>query len=147
MKANELESKDLMIGDLVYACIEEEIVGEAKYKIISKIRDLEANGDFTVEFVGVVPDELDWQDGEDISWIEPVPLTAEILEKNFEKKTFYGIYDDYFDFDIREYSDSIYVATFHNCEASFPDQSVTLSFVHELQHFLNHCGIEREIKI
>ena len=77
--------------------------------------------------------------------VEGVPITREILEKNFEKKTFYGIYDDYFDLDIREYSDSIYVVTFHNCEASFPDQSVTLSFVHQLQHFLNHCGIEHEI--
>ena len=84
---------------------------------------------------------------ESVYLAEPIPLTPEILEKNFEKKTFYGIYDDYFDLDIREYSDSIYVATFHNCEASFPDQSVTLSFVHELQHFLNHCGIEHEITL
>lgn len=81
------------------------------------------------------------------SHIDPIPLTKEILEKNFEKKTFYGIYDDYFDLDIRQYSDSIYVVTFHNCEMSFPDQSVTLSFVHELQHFLRHCGIEYEIKL
>lgn len=82
-----------------------------------------------------------------VDQIEPIPLTAEILEKNFEKKTFYGIYDDYFDLDIREYSDSIYVATFHNCEMNTPDQQMTFSFVHELQHFLNHCGIEKEIEL
>lgn len=79
--------------------------------------------------------------------IFPIPLTPEILEKNFEKKTFYGIYDDYFDLDIREYSDSVYVATFHNCEMHTPDQQMTFSFVHELQHFLNHCGIEKEIEL
>ena len=79
--------------------------------------------------------------------IDPIPLTPEILEKNFEKKTFYGIYDDYFDLDIREYSDSVYVATFHNCEMNIPDQQMTFSFVHELQHFLNHCGIEKEIEL
>lgn len=79
--------------------------------------------------------------------VEGVPITPEILEKNFEKKTFYGIYDDYFDLDIREYSDSIYVVTFHNCEMNSPDQQMIFSFVHELQHFLNHCGIEKEIKL
>ena len=79
--------------------------------------------------------------------ISEIPITEEILEKNFEKKTFYGIYDDYFDLSIREYSDSIYVVTFHNCDASFPDQIVTLCFVHELQHFLHHCGIEKEIML
>ena len=59
--------------------------------------------------------------------VEGIPLTSEILEKNFEKKIFYGIYDDYFDLDIREYSDSIYVVTFHNYEAGFPSCSTLYS--------------------
>lgn len=78
-------------------------------------------------------------------YLDPIPLTAEILEKNFNKKTFYGIFDDYFDFDIREYSDGIYIVTYHCCEMNLPDQCIILSFVHELQHFLNHCGILKEI--
>ena len=122
-----MKAKDLMIGDWV-----KNDLGEIQQVV--EIRDNEkimlAYNDF------YSADEL-----------EPIPLTAEILEKNFEKKTFYGIYDDYFDLDIREYSDSIYVATFHNCEMNTPDQQMTFSFVHELQHFLNHCGIEKEIEL
>lgn len=77
----------------------------------------------------------------------PIPLTPEILEKNFEKKTFYGIFDDYFDLDIREYSDGLYIVTYHSCEFNIPDQTIHISWVHELQHFLNHCGITHEIKL
>lgn len=79
-------------------------------------------------------------------FLQPIPLTAEILEKNeFEKKTFYGIYDDYFDLDIREYSDGLYIVTYHSCEFNIPDQTIHLSWVHELQHFMRHCGIDKEI--
>jgi hypothetical protein len=80
-------------------------------------------------------------------YLEPIPLTPEILEKNFEKKTFYGIYDDYFDLDIWEYSDGLYIVTYHSCEFNIPDQTIHLSWVHELQHFMRHCGIEKEITI
>ena len=79
--------------------------------------------------------------------VDGVPITQEILEKNFEKKTFYGIYDDFFDLDIREYSDGIYIVTYHSCEMNIPDQTVHVSWVHELQNFMNHCGIEHDIKL
>lgn len=79
--------------------------------------------------------------------LEPIPITQDFLEKNFEKKTFFGIFDDYFDLTIREYSDSLYVVDYHCCEMSLPDQHVTVCFVHELQHFMNHCAIEKEIKL
>ena len=79
-------------------------------------------------------------------YFDPIPLTPEILEKNgFEKKTFYGIYDDYFDLDIREYSDGLYIVTYHSCEFNIPDQTIHLSWVHELQNFMRHCGIDKEI--
>ena len=120
-----IQANELMIGDWVLA-YEHPI----QVEVIYNNRRIQAN------CIELCEDEF-----------EPIPITAEILEKNFEKKTFYGIYDDYFDLYLREYSDSIYVATFHNCEMSFPDQSITLSFVHELQHFMNHCGIKKEIKL
>lgn len=78
--------------------------------------------------------------------IEPVPITAEILKKNFEKKTFYGICDDYFDLTIREYSDGVYVINYHDCEINMPDQVELLSYVHELQQFLWRKGIQKEIE-
>lgn len=154
MKANELESKDLMIGDLVYACIEEEIVGEAKYKIISKIRVLEANGDLSVEFVGEFPDEFDWQDGDDIGWAEPIPITPEILNKNFRgykrgsgALTYfvYELNEDYFiragagDIDLcMHYDDSEHAA--HD-----DIYLVELKYVHTLQHALRLFGFDKEI--
>lgn len=82
------------------------------------------------------------------SGAEPVPITIDILERNgFEKKTFYGIYDDYFDFYIREYSDGLYIVTYHSCEFNIPDQIIHVSWVHELQNFMRHCGIKKEITI
>ena len=79
--------------------------------------------------------------------VTPIPITDVFLRMNFEKKTFYGIFDDYFDLDIREYSDSIFIVTYHACEFNIPDQTIHVSWVHELQHFLNHCGITHEIKL
>lgn len=79
--------------------------------------------------------------------VTPIPITDVFLRMNFEKKTFYGIFDDYFDLDIREYSDGLYIVTYHSCEFNIPDQTIHVSWVHELQHFLNHCGITHEIKL
>ena len=47
---------------------------------------VEINGDETCDIIEI--------DDECVG----IPITEKILEKNFEKKTFYGIYDDYFDF-------------------------------------------------
>ena len=154
MKANELESKDLMIGDIVYACIEEEILGEAKYKIISKIKVLEANGDYAVEFVGEFPDELDWQDGDDISWVEPIPLSTDILLTNgFEQQELGGervaIWtgfgeDNCHDIEVEFDGDKpihlkidgpVYLAT------------PNIKYLHQLQHFLRDCETGKEIKL
>ena len=127
-----IQAKDLMIGDIIHVDYDfSEIVGT-----VSGI----ANGKIIVETqygsIAVYKNE-----------VFPISLTPEILEKNFEKKTFYGIYDDYFDLDIREYSDGLYIVTYHSCEFNIPDQTIHVSWVHELQHFLNHCGITHEIKL
>lgn len=83
MKANEIEDgKVLMIGDLVIGCIETDIVGEATYKIPCKVTDIYHCGDVICEPLKSFPDGLDWQEGDDFSWIEAIPLTKEILEKN-----------------------------------------------------------------
>ena len=82
-----------------------------------------------------------------IAGVEPIPLTPEILEKNFEKKALWGIYDDYYDFTIREWN-GMFIVNYHYCEIPMPDtQIVGISYVHELQHALRMCGIEKEIII
>ena len=96
---------------------------------------VEINGDETCDIIEI--------DDECVG----IPITKEILEKNFEKKTFYGIYDDYFDLDIREYSDGLYIVTYHSCEFNIPDQTIHVSWVHELQHFMRHCSIDKTIEL
>ena len=81
--------------------------------------------------------------------IEPIPLTPEILEKNgFKKKGYrYGIYDDYFDFEMHEYNDGTWLVSYHCCEMSLPDEQLLICYIHQLQHFMRHCGIEKEIEL
>lgn len=121
-----IDSKDLQIGDLV-------MTPYGTHKVDTIYGD---TGRVSADLI-----ELD------ISELDAIPLTPEIMEKNFEKKTFYGIYDDYFDLDIREYSDGLYIVTYHSCEFNIPNQTIHLSWIHELQHFMRHCGIEKEIRL
>ena len=107
---------------------------------------------FKIEAITIIdtPEYVTGSDGFDveIADLQPIPLTKEILEENgFEKKIHYGIFDDYYDFELWEYSDGIWLTTYHNCEVSLPDEQVFISFVNELQHFLTHCGIEKEIEL
>ena len=125
MKANEL-----MIGDWV--------------KISSQFAQIYDVGHNTIG--------VQFSDGYDVfepKSIEPITLTVEILKSNgFERKGHrYGIYDDYFDFELHEYNDGTWLATYHCCEMSLPDEQVLIFHVHQLQHFMRHCGIEKEIII
>ncbi len=81
--------------------------------------------------------------------LEPIPLTAEILEQNgFKKKGHrYGIYDDYFDFEMYEYNDGTWIVTYHCCEMQLPDEQLLVCYVHQLQHFMRHCAIEKELRL
>ena len=129
-----IHANELQIGDWILSIIDRYDHTEKKPVRITGIRK---------DFIRTDDSDV-WYP---LETFEPIPLTPEILEKNFEKKTFYGIYGDYFDLEFKEYSDSIYIVTYHNCEFNLPDQMMQVSFVHELQHFLNHCGIEKEIKL
>ena len=88
--------------------------------------------------------------------LDPIPITPEILEKNgFEKKLpignapFYTFSDDdeYYALAIDEYTDSLWRIEYTNCEINFPIVRIMVCFVHELQHALRLCGIEKEIVI
>jgi len=115
-----LTAKDLMIGDWVFDC-----------KNISYNR-------MTSEALCA------FEDGQ--LAIIPIPLTKEILKKNgFEYDHYYHnwIYNEFtinyghlIDEDDGDYL-FIWVA----------DTSVKLTYVHELQHALRLCGIEKEINL
>lgn len=164
MKTNEIEDgKILMIGDLVVGCIETDIVGEATYKILCKVTDINHYGDVSCEALKPFPDELDWQDGDDFSWIEPIPLTAEILEKNgFEKALdedgteCYRYYnragDGYIKISLYnggagDWSiEIVNYEKFDNNEIVYNNNFIFLK-VHQLQHALRLCGIDKTIEL
>ena len=159
MKANEIEDgKVLMIGDLVVGCIETDIVGEATYKILCKVTDINHYGDVRCEALEPFPDELDWQDGDDFSWIEPIPLTPEILEKNGFKthipenhlETVYACQDV-----SNAVADELY-ALWPYQDGSFylllrvngKDMvRIDVHYIHQLQHALRLCGIDKNIEL
>lgn len=85
-----------------------------------------------------------------IDQVKPIPITAEILEKNFSQHSRY-VYDhcdDYFDLYITEFSDGLWCVTFDEIEMSgLPTWKMYVSNVHELQHALRLCNIEKEIEL
>ena len=126
-----MKAKELMLGDWV-----KHPKGQNR---ITAIQDNDV----------VFTDYADNIDGAcDIDDLEPIEITEDWLEKNFERGGNYiGIYDDYFDFYIRPIQDGIWMLTYSSCEMSLPIESVTVSWVHELQHFLTHCCIDKELKM
>lgn len=89
--------------------------------------------------------------------LKPIPLTAEILEKNgFKhyliaekgfKREEWTLSDDYYDIVISEWSDSIWVFRYECTEMNTPHEQRTFSYVHNLQHALRECGIDKTIEI
>lgn len=86
--------------------------------------------------------------------LSPIPLTPEILEKNFTRtevrilagtKTHYIEGDDFYAVTLNEYTDSIWEMEYTNCEAHFPLCRVLVAHVHEMQHALKMFGIDKEI--
>jgi hypothetical protein len=127
-----MKAEELMIGDWVQGFLPDtysEVVGIPNEKRVAIM-------------VGGAYMEVSDED------IQPVPLTPEILEKNFGKavggKFFDG--DDYEELYICEVSDSIWLVRCDNVEfSSIPSEQVMVSHVHQLQHALRHFGIEKEI--
>lgn len=121
-----MEAKDLMVGDLVYH--HNEVVR------ITRI------GQNLVTYI-----YYHYVDCE-VTEIEPIPLTAEILEKNGY------VYND----SLCEWASNSFCIEFgHKPFEDEPDHlfvwvgncHVVLQYVHELQHALRLCGIKKEIEI
>ena len=80
--------------------------------------------------------------------LEPIPLTAEILEKNFGEKIDEMFFDgdEFYELFIHEINDGTWIIKHDNIEFSnIPRQQVMVGYVHELQHALRLCGIEKEV--
>ena len=70
--------------------------------------------------------------------IRPIPLTEEILAKNEFVKTWNG------DWQFKEYSTIIISKDYY---VNIFERSIRVDYVHELQHLLRLCGIEKELTI
>lgn len=137
-----MRKEELSVGNYVYGI---EIEGSEDHaygqEMRYPVRIESIYGDTILDHYGM---ERDIKEG-----IEPIPLTAEILEKNFTKKgNRYGIYEDFYDFELHEYNDGMWQAVYHNCEMSgVPDESSSICFVHQLQRMMTDCYIDVELGI
>ena len=150
-----MNAKDLMIGDWIHRCYTcsdtgREVVIDFQ---LTEIRNL-AKSLYVCSEKGVVCKVED---------AEPIPLTAEILEKNgweLISNTPYKLEYFWSTGAIEEYADiHIYVGKDHSnvWRWDFPILNIHLyrgdmeltkfCYVHELQHALRLCGIEKEIEL
>lgn len=127
-----MKATELMIGDWVCFDGDVEHTNPVQIDIVSQ------------EEAGVDGDYYD-------RWL-PIPLTAEILEKNFPKPR--GEY--WADGDFPQIGYSIpchtdghlpYVEVSIYDPARVMEFEMYLNYVHELQHAMRLCGIEKEIEI
>lgn len=145
MKANELKVTDLMVGDWV-SC---QINGiEVKYVRIASLNKTTMNGipsDF-IEFDKVMIDMLHGSYYQvDVASIHPIPLTSEILKKNGLANDPYGCHfkeDEYMMLEISVEEEGIYWTINYNEYGV-----LKLKYVHQLQHALRLCGINKEIVV
>ena len=145
MKANEL-----MIGDWVRvtdkAC-ETYCYGEYKAGEIVQVREI-------LDY-GINPD---WSGAEvndvlHLEAIEPIPLTKEILERN----DFLNVGEQVIQYEnglcwvwVEEDTMRLGIDANNNSwdgECTTPMMRVHITYVHQLQHALRLCGIEKEIKL
>lgn len=127
MKANEL-----MIGDWVQG-----FLPNTNSKIVGILNDIQV-----AIYGGGAYIELDVDD------LQPIPLTPEILEKNgfvkSERFDVWKIIEEHLEIRVSHWRVAIIFIDdlgSDECEYSFPRPK----FVHELQHALRLCGIDKEI--
>lgn len=122
-----MRAKDLMIGDWVYNSKNErcKVCGTSEIfdsNITLDNYDKENDGCFETEFE-----------------VSPIPLTSEILERNgiryqYGMPWYQGGADGVFEFRYRSDDDTIEIRK-------------AVRYVHELQHILKDCGIEKEVEL
>lgn len=139
-----IRAEDLMIGDWAY------IYHPTRERIPVKVDGV------WIETIERINNGLTREDSPMFRIVEPIPLTPEILEKNeFEKLGYDG-------WEFSEQDDdnhSLFTILWRNDYAvphlrilSFVQKygefsSFNIRYVHELQHALRLCGIEKEIVI
>ena len=151
MKAEELMVGDLLIVNKDGLCI--------KKGSVVRVRGIDADNTFRFgELLGSATcrplDNTQFDGGIWCDYLDPIPLTLEILEKNgFEKQGFDG-----WDYTFGTEADNGHVLwrtdygiphlMIESYSSKYGDfRSFGIQYVHELQHALKLCGINLEIKL
>ena len=121
---------------------------------ICKVREIRED---TISVSWIDKDSRDWHTSPlSATLFGPVGLTPEILEKNFNSTEIpndpYGAYfyesNEYVEVYIKEYTDGLWEVVVDEIEfSSLPTWKMYVSNVHELQHALRLCGIDKEITV
>lgn len=127
-----MDAKDLMIGDWVIR----KGVPEEKLRVVA-IDSIQGIVYLDLDGLGIT---------EKLTNIEPIPLTFEILEKNGFRKESYievvGGLDTYY------LGEEIGSFRIHRLQKGYYQFGLAkINFVHQLQHALKLCGINKEIEI
>ncbi len=140
-----ISTKDLMIGNWVY--MEAHRGYEAQYIQVETIPDSSSKDHYG--HIGAFPvgGDNDFRDIED-RHLFPIPLTAEILEKNFQEflpgiNLMYKLKGPYCA--VNEDGQWVFGLVKVDGENSTRYPLVKISYVHQLQNALRLCGIEHEI--
>lgn len=141
-----MKVKDLMIGDLVNLNFDVDYkTGKSIYAPV-QVTGINKDGTIDVNFIYDKSESM--QDRWDLKLIEPIPLTKEILYKNgFDGDVYLWINADdekileYYPFEHRL---SLWYSEEKNQEILFKCHCF---YVHEFQHALKMCGIEKEIAL
>lgn len=144
MKTNELTSKDLMVGNWVIC------YHPSRLKSFEKV---------SVGLLHTMQEQEYGHIKEDsplFRIVEPIPLTPEILEKNgFERENLITSYNHYIGIDNRvSFNDDSYCMNSRNMWIVHIDSedyctiaNCELTYLHELQHLLKLCRIDKEIVV
>lgn len=137
-----MEAKDLMIGDWVH--VEAHRGFNAQNVKVETIPDNDGDNEYGHHY-GHIGTWLDGGDNDfrdvEAKHLQPIPLTPEILEKNGweERPTGYVFYTDG-----KRYDNSLWYI-FGSNTFVVNTTEFQIKYVHELQHALRLCGIEKEI--
>lgn len=151
METKKLTAKDLMIGDLVCYCKENNYL--TKVESIHNTGHASVSDEYCIKCFRDRKDPLYDKNPIDFFNVEilhPIPLTAEILEKNFERDEYdgYSYYEINDEFCIRNAYDRIFLAQWIDSEWSllqYPNFIIDLESVDQLQHVLRILNTDKEI--
>lgn len=141
-----MKAGDLMIGDWVN--LNFDVDYKTGNQIYGYVQVTAINKDGTIDVNCTFDKSESMQDGWDLKLlklIEPIPLTQEILEKNDFLVDSNGIFylKENLKFGLKK--DIDYGYWFINRADNYKEYICTCDFIHELQHLLKLCKIEKEI--